>query len=293
LLPIAGSLALLGAVTVWLAGRRDMGASVLPDRSRSRPATRLLGGVSGLTVRLMCPLALGWLVATVLAGLLFGLVAKTAARAVQNSGTAQGELARFGAHGGGARAYLGLAFLIVAVLIALAAAASVTALRGEEAEGRLDHLLARPVGRRGWLVGRAAAGAVLVGGCGILAALAAWAGAAAQGADTGVVRVLQAGINALPPALLVLGLGVLAFGLRPRLAAATCYALVAWSFLVLLVGAVVGANHWLLDTSLFRHMAAAPAVSPDWTADAMMTALAVFAALIGTVAFARRDLAGE
>ena len=45
---------------------------------------------------------------------------------------------------------------------ALAAAASVVALRGEEAEGRLDHLLAGPVGRKGWLVARAAATAVLV-----------------------------------------------------------------------------------------------------------------------------------
>jgi len=36
----------------------------------------------------------------------------------------------------------------------------------------------------------------------------------------------------------------------PRLAGTVAYALVAWSFLVEIVGARVGASHWLLDTSV-------------------------------------------
>ena len=48
-----------------------------------------------------------------------------------------------------------------------------------------------------------------------------------------------------------------------------------------IVGSIVNANHWLLDTSLFQHMAAAPAVAPDWTAAAIMTALGVVTGAIG------------
>lgn len=195
--------------------------------------------------------------------------------------------------GSGARAYLGVAFLVVAVLVALAAAAGLTALRGEEASGRLDHLLARPVGRSGWLLGRIGTAAAGVISGGLLAGVAAWMGARATGASVGLGSLLQAGANVLPPALVVLGLGVLTFGIRPRVTAAACYALVAWSFLVLMVGTVLRANHWLLDTSLFRHISAAPAVDPDWTSAAVLVAVALVSTAIGAACFQRRDLAGE
>lgn len=292
-LPIVGSLVVLAAATVVLAGRRDLDASLLADRTHARRSTRLLGSPLTLTMQLARPLAIGWTLAVFAAGLLFGLVAKTAAQAVADAGSAQAELARFGARGFGARAYLGVAFLIVAALIALAGSASVAALRGEEAEGRLDHLLARPVSRAGWLLGRLGVATVLLVCCGLVAAVGAWLGATTQDAGVGLTVLLRAGVNVLPPALLVLGLGVLAFGVRPRLASAACYAVVAWSFLVLMVGAVLRANHWLLDTSLLRHMAAAPAVSPDWTSAAVFTGLAAAAAAAGVYAFSRRDLAGE
>lgn len=293
LLPIGGTVAALAAATVWLSGRRDLGASTVPDRSRARPATRLLGGSTGLTVRLVRPLAIGWLLAVGLAGLLFGVIAKSAGRALEDSGGFRNTFARLGARGSGAQAYLGVAFLIVALLVAITAAAGVAALRGEEAEGRLDHLLARPVARTTWLLGRVGAAVVLAGGCALLAACGAWLGAAAQDSRVGFGRLLEAGVNVLPGAVCVLGAGVLVFGVRPRASSAACYALIAWSFLLQLIGSIVGANHWLLDTSLFRHLSAAPAVSPDWTAAAIMTGLGVLAAAVGVWCFTRRDLAGE
>jgi putative exporter of polyketide antibiotics len=63
--------------------------------------------------------------------------------------------------------------------------------------------------------------------------------------------------------------------------------------LVELVGGVVGLNHWLLDTSVFHQMAAAPAVSPDWVTGAVLAGIGVAAAAAGTVAFKLRDLASE
>jgi ABC-2 type transport system permease protein len=293
LLPVAATVATLAGLTVWLAGRRDLGASTLPDRSRARPATRLLGGTTGLTIRLARPLATGWLVAVVLAGLLFGVIAKSAGLALQDSGGFRDALNRLGARGTGAYAYLGVAFLIVALLVALTPAAGIAALRSEEADNRLDHLLARPVARTTWLLGRIGNAVALLCLCGLLAALAAWLAAATQHSGVGVVLMLQAGVNVVPVALLVLGVGVLVFGVRPRAASGACYGLIAWSFLVQIIGSIVGANHWLLDTSLFQHMAAAPAVAPDWTAAAIMTGLGVVTGAIGVNRFAHRDLIGE
>jgi ABC-2 type transport system permease protein len=294
LVPVAISLAVLGMATVSLAGSRDLGASALPDRDRSRPATGLLGGTTALTVRLLRPLALGWAAALLLTGALFGAIAKTAGDAIEKAAGFRTALQQLGLRGGvGARLYLAVAFLIVAVLVALIATTALAALRGEEAEGRLDHLLSRPVARSAWLLGRVAAAVALAVVGALLATVAAWLGTAATDAGVAPIRLAEAGVNVLPPALLVLGVGVLVYGMRPRAATPTCYALIAWSFLVQLIGSIVKANHWLLDTSVFRHMSAAPAVAPNWAAAAALTGLGVLAAAVGMAAFLRRDLAGE
>jgi putative exporter of polyketide antibiotics len=68
------------------------------------------------------------------------------------------------------------------------------------------------------------------------------------------------------------------------------YAVVAWSFLIEMIAAVVSTNRLLLDTSLLHHIAPAPAASPDWVAAASMVGLGLVAAVAGMVAFTRRDL---
>ena len=52
----------------------------------------------------------------------------------------------------------------------------------------------------------------------------AWAGAASQGADVSLARMLEAGANCLPVAVLFLGLGALALALAPRAGTTIAYA---------------------------------------------------------------------
>ena len=105
--------------------------------------------------------------------------------------------------------------------------------------------------------------------------------------------MIEAGLNVVPPSLCLLGIGALVLGIRPRATSTTTYAVLAWSFLVELVGGVVGLNHWVLDTSIFHQMAAAPAVSPDWTSAAALVIVGALGAIVGGAAFGRRDLTGE
>ena len=100
-------------------------------------------------------------------------------------------------------------------------------------------------------------------------------------------------MNVLPPALAVLGLGVLVVGVRPRAATAVVYGVLAWSLLIELVGGIGAVSHWVLDASLFHQMASAPAVGPNWEANGVMAAVGVAGTAAGAVAFARRDLQGE
>lgn len=98
---------------------------------------------------------------------------------------------------------------------------------------------------------------------GLVAGVFTWLGAASQDSGVSFVRVLEAGLNVVPPAVCILGVGALVLGVWPRASIVVTYGVLAWSFLVGLVGGIVDENHWLLDTSVFHQMAAAPAASPN------------------------------
>ena len=70
------------------------------------------------------------------------------------------------------------------------------------------------------------------------------------------------------------------------------HAMIAALLLVVVVGGIGATSHWILDTSVFHHMVASPAVPVDWTADGIMVALGMVLLAAGAVAFRRRDLAG-
>ena len=94
------------------------------------------------------------------------------------SGTSLREtFAKFGATGAGVGAYLGVTFLMVSVLLAFAAAGQIGAARAEESDGRLDHLLVRPLSRARWLSGRLCLALVLVVSGGLVAGGCTWLGA--------------------------------------------------------------------------------------------------------------------
>jgi ABC-2 type transport system permease protein len=292
LLPFIALIVVLVAATLRLAARRDLGASTLPEHDEGPARTRLLGGPTGLAVRLTRPVALSWIAGIGALGLMLGLVAQSAAKSIAGNATIQRSIARLGGHHGGAEAYLGFAFVTVATLVALAAAAQASATRDEEAQGYLDNLLVRPVGRTRWLLGRLGVSAALVVAAALTAGCLGWVGAATQNTGVGLVRMLEAGATVVGPGLLVLGVGTLVHGIQPRLTAIVAYGLVAWSFLIELVGATISASHWLLDTSILYHAPPVPAADPNWTSAAAVTLVGVAAAALGALAFARRDLAG-
>ncbi len=290
LLPIVSFTALLAAVAVHLAGTRDVGASIIADRAHAPARLGLLFGPTGLAIRSLRATVIGWLVAIGLSAFLYGLIAKSAGATI--SGSVREVFTKLGAHGSGADAVLGICFLIEAILIGFVAAGQVTAARSEESGGMVDHFLVRPVTRLGWLGGRLLVALVVLVLGGVAAAVFAWIGATSQHAGSSFPTLLAAGINLVPPAIVVLGVGVLTFGVWPRATSIVVYALLCWSLLVVIVGGFGTVSHLVLDTSVFHHMASAPGVPPDWTANAVMAATGVGAGLVGALAFRRRDVQG-
>jgi ABC-2 type transport system permease protein len=292
LLPIIVFTALVAAVAVRLAARRDLGASTIPDRAHAVARLRLLSGHVGLTVRLVRPTVVAWIFAVAATGFVTGLVAKAGGGTISGS-SVQTVFSRLGAAGTGTKAYLGVSFLMLAVLAAFVAAGQVTAAREEEAEGRLDHILVRPVSRLSWISGRLGVAVVIVVAAGVVAGVATWLGTSSQGAGPSLATLVAAGLNVVPPALCLLGIGALTFGVWPRATSAVIYAVVGWSLLVEVVGGIGALSHWVLDTSLFHQMAAAPAADPNLATAAVLIGIGLGSALVGVLRFRVRDVQGE
>jgi len=293
LLPIAALTLALSGLAVRLAGQRDVGTGTLRDRADGRFNARLLTGPIGLTVRLVRPSVIGWLIAVAAEALLIGSVTKQAVKSLQDTSGAGQALIRLGGSGVQAKSYLAISFLIVAMLVMAVATGQVTAARHEESSGHLDHVLVRPVSRTTWLAGKLAVAVAVVIAAGVTAGVFSWLGTAANETGIGMTSLLGAGLNTVPPALCLLGIGTLTLGLWPRAASAVMYAVIAWSFLVELLAGIVGSSRWLLDTSLLHQMTAAPARAPDLTSATVLVAVGVLTAFGGGVALTRRDLAGD
>ena len=193
----------------------------------------------------------------------------------------------------GAEAYLSVALLIMAVLLAFVALGQVSVARKEESSGQLENLLVRPFSRVTWLAQRVAIAVAVVAAGGLLAGFSTWLGAVSDHAKVHIASLLSAGINVAFPALLLFGVGVLVLGVAPRLASVVTYSMFVWFLLVEILGSVVNLNHWILDLSAFHQMAASPAVAVNWTANASLIALAALSTTLGVLAFRRRDLKGE
>jgi ABC-2 type transport system permease protein len=291
LAPIAVSIVVVGTATIVLAGRRDLGAGTLGDRSTLSSLRRLPSTTRGIAVFLSRGTLLAWGGSIVAYGLLLGSIAKSGGKIITASPSLRADFARLGISG--AEAYLSVAYLIMALTLSFVAVGQVNAARKEESNGQLENLLVRPYSRIRWLTQRIALATLVLALGGALAGVSTWVGAVSDHADVRLTSLFDAGINVAVPALLIFGIGVLAFGVVPRMVSAVTYGLLVWFLLVEILGSVVSANHWILDLSGYHQMAAAPAVAVNWSANAVMIALALGAAGLGLIAFNRRDVQYE
>jgi ABC-2 type transport system permease protein len=283
-----------GAILVALAGRlalgRDIGAGLLRSRDSARPRTRFVSSPAGLALRDARTPLVGWTVSIAFYAVVVGVLS-TSFTDANIPARAREALARLGisiTHPAGA---LGLYFSVFVLAISVFACGEVGAIRREEAEGRLETLFAEPVGRVRWLSVRL----LLASGAAVLLALVAgtfaWLGAASKHAGVSFPRLLEAGLNCLPAALLFLALAALCFAALPRAGTAVAYGIVALAYTWQLFGGLLGAPRWLRDATPFAHVALVPAQPFRLGAAASMLAAALVAGGAALVAFRRRDLA--
>ena len=153
LLPLATA-ALLLVVAGALALRRDIGSGLLPSRDSAPPRLRLLGSPVAQALRSERAGLAAWLVGIGAFALLMGLISAAATPDVISE-ELQRQLEKLGTESVVTPSgWLGFSFIFFLLAVSLFCCMQLGAIRSEEAEQRLETLLALPVGRRGWLAGR-------------------------------------------------------------------------------------------------------------------------------------------
>ena len=274
----------------WIASRRDIGNGLLAVHDSAKPRLALLSSPTAQALRTERGSLVVWLSSVAALALVIGIISKSVSSAGISKQLEQ-ELAKLGAgsvlHPVG---YISFSFSFFALAVSLFAVSQVTAAWHEEAEARLETLTALPLARRRWLAGRlalAVAGALAIS---LVAGLFAWFGAVSQGVSLSLARMLEAGVNCLPVALLFLGLASLAYAVLPRATAGIGYGLVTVAYLWELFGSLLGAPHWLVKATPFAHVGLVPAAPLRVLAAVVMLAIGTAAGLVALALFERRDL---
>jgi ABC-2 type transport system permease protein len=289
LLPVLGT-ALLLVVSCSIGERRDVGAGLLPAHDSAPPSLAGLSSPTAQALRGQRGSLLGWLIGVAAIGIILGALSASVSGGI--SGDLDEQFQKLGVSLSSAKGFLGMEFFFLVVAICLFACFQLAGAREEEAEQRLETLLALPVARRRWLGGRLVLAAVTAAALALAAAVLVWIGAASGGAGVSLAEMLEAGANALPVALLFLGLGALAYAIVPRASTGIAFGLVGVSFLWDTIGSLADVPGWVLGLSPFHHVAFVPAEDFKAAAAAIMLAIAAITALAAVRLFERRDLTG-
>ncbi len=295
LLPLGVMAVLCTAVALFIAGRRDLGNSVIADKATARPHLWLLHMPLGLSLRTSRGVLLSWLLGSLLMSVVVASIAKTAAQSLVGTSSVSGAIAKLS---GSATANLEMAFLsisgyLVATILMVMVITGLGSVREEEVRGRLDNFLVGTVSRTRWLSGRllllTSASLTIC----LLSSLAVWLVAVTQQIQVDPVKLMFGGLNVLGPVCLILGVGTLLYGLWPRLTTTVLYAWLAWSFTADIVASVITLNKAVLNTSLLHQIALTPAADPNWSTFAIVSLSGLVLMAVGLLAFQRRDLAAE
>ena len=292
LLPLAGAAILLYAASRIYA-RRDLGSGVLGARDTAPPRLQLLSSPTAQALRSERMGLAIWLLSVGAFSLIIGVISKS----ISSAGISKQLQQQLEKLGTGSvltpKGYISFSFIFFSLAVSLFMCAQMGAARHEEADQQLETLLALPVSRREWFGGRLGLAVIGAAVISLVAGLLAWVGAELVGVSLSLPRLVEAGINCLPVAVLFLGIAALAYAAVPRASAGIAYGVVAVAFLWQLFGSLIGAPKWLVDVTPFAHVAAVPAQSFRVGAAAVMVGVGLIAGLIAMAVFERRDLLGS
>ncbi len=278
----------LGGLALRLAGRRDLGSAL--ERSGAGPeraAARLRGPV-GLAAWIHRPATLGWLAGGVLLTAMMGTLARQLIDAMAGNPT----LAQAMGIGSGrpVNGVVAATQLYLAVIAAGYVVQAIGTLRTEEADGRLEARLCGTLSRSRWLAAHAL---VVLGGLVTIvlgsSLVLGLATALSVGGTAPIGPALGSGLAYLPAELVLAGLALAVYGLRPRLFGLAWVGFGVMTFIAFL-GPGLKLHQWVLDVSPTTHVGNPPVGAIHTGPLLLMTLVAAALVAGGFAAFRRRGV---
>lgn len=279
---------------LYLAGRRDLGGSILPQSNIARSRFYLLGSPLQLSIRQNIGTFSWWCLGTLAYTGLLASIAKIGADALSSSPAFTKILSKLGgSYDDLVIAFLGFGGLFTALILLVMAAVCIGNIRQDEAKGYTDNLFVQPVSRSDWLIRRLLVVITMIVIISLLSGYLTWQIATNQGVALDLWIMMQNAVALTGTIILTIGIGSALYGLLPRLAAVTMYAVIIWAFVVDVLKSFFSLGDFIDKTSLLHYVSFAPTKSPDWSTFIWLLAIGLVLMTIGTVTFTRRDVVVE
>ncbi len=293
IIPVMFSIFAIGAAFILL-NRRDVGAGILPARKGRPRASAFLRTPLGLTWYLQKNIFIGWLVATMVMVVTIGALVPEMTGIYETSQSMMDLIASMGGTGAMIPAFLSAMLSITTLMVVAYVIQGLSKLRGEEASGHLENLLATRLSRLKWLSLHSMV--VIIGGVVMLALSGLVLALTVNLVSDYSVSVWQytlAGLSYTPMLLAFAGGYLLLFGLAPRTALLVLWGYYGFVVFMTWIGPMLKFSQRIMDLSITTHLAAAPAESvkagPLW----VMIGIALACTIIGSLSWKQRNLQGK
>lgn len=286
---------ILCLIALLIRTRRDLGASLIGERTGRERAGRTGQSLVGLAWRLQRGTLVGWCLAGAVIGGLAGGLAPVVTNVIAGNPTMQDlfdRLAPGSASGAGIVDLFLTALLGIASLLAAAAGVqAVLRLRAEEVEGRAELLLSAPAAAGRWVAANLVVAGISVIVLVVVAGCSATAGLALSGSlGTRGASVVGASLAYAPAAIIFPAVAALVYAVFPRVSIGAGWGFLAAALVLGQFGSLLGLPVWVQDLSPFRHSSAMPVEEFEPISAVLLVAAAATAAGAAAVLIGRRDV---
>jgi len=280
---------------------RDMDQGFIPAKPGRREAKKSLLSPIGLSWRLLRNPIIAWTAGIFLLAASYGMILGTVTEFI-DSNDFYGDLmidipdevlaglSPQDMENVQAKSYVATINIMIMICCVIPVFLAAMKLRGEEKDGRLEHVLSRSVSRTRYLASFT--------GIGFAVSLVV-PFASAVGFYASAVSVMENPLSFgfffentmvyLPALWVMLGLTVLIVGLLPK-ATVICWVYMGYSMFVLFFGRVMGLPEWIGKTTPFGHIPLLIVQDVNFAALAVLTAIAAGLTAAGFVCYKRRDM---
>ncbi len=279
----------LALIALYLNAIRDIGSSFLPTRVGKAHASRMLTNPFGLAFRLQRTGLISWAVGMFVLGASYGSVLGEMETFFESVGFIQDLIVQqtgFTLM----EQFIPVLMSVMGIFGTIPVLMAVLKVKGEETNGRLEHILSKSVSRNRML-----------GGYVLLAVVTSIVSLGLAGLGLGGIGIstidepmpitlfLKSALAYLPALWIMIGIAVVMIGWAPRLTSLT-WLYLAFSFIVNYFGELFDFPEWLQKLTPYGYVARVPIEAINYGDVALLIAIAGLLLFIGFWGFNRRDM---